>query len=208
MPRRIILLTGKREVPFFSDYLLKRNPSLDIAAVFNAADLRRAIKGREAESRIIAFLTDVIVPGDVIEALTPVPYNIHPGPPAYPGSHPESFALWEDAKTYGVTAHEMTARVDEGAIIATSDFAIPEGCSRIELADLAYARAVDLFAFVGAHCAMSDDPLPPNGEVWSGKKRTKKEFADLIGEIPLAEPGRLSKLKRVLGPDYKEDAAA
>lgn len=207
MARRIILLTGEREVPFFRDYLKARAPAIDVEAAFNVGDLDTLTQKATASTRILAFLTDTIVPRGILERLSLTSYNIHPGPPTYPGSHPEAFALWDDASSFGVTAHEMAARVDEGAIVATSFFDIPPNCARLELGDLTYARAVEMFAFIADHCATSDAALPANGDVWSGEKRTKKQLRQLIASIPLAAPGTLSKLQRVLGPDYRDYAA-
>lgn len=205
--RRIVLLTGEREVPFFRDFLLARNPALDVVPAFDLAGLRAAVAADPAHTRVIAFVTFVIVPADILAALGPVPYNIHPGPPDYPGSHPESFALYEGATQFGATGHAMTARVDAGAIVASSRFAIVPQMERVALADAAYRRAVDVFATIAGHCAMSDAPLKPNGEAWSGRKRTRAQFRALCDRAATAPAGERTRLKRALGPDYRPAAA-
>ncbi len=157
MKRRIIILTGQREAPFFKKFLLEQNPLLDVAAAHDLEDLTSAIDRFDADARLIAFLSGTIVPSKLLSRLQITPYNIHPGPPEYPGSHPESFAIWEGAQTYGVTAHEMTARVDDGPIVAVYRFPAPPNPGRVQLSNLTYEHAVKVFAVVGAFCAKTDD---------------------------------------------------
>lgn len=203
MTRRIITLTGQREAPFFREFLLTRNPDLAVFSADNLRDLRHLVESCSGQVRLLAFLTDIIVPADLLAQLTITPYNIHPGSPDYPGSHPESFAIWERAETFGVTAHEMTASVDAGAIVAVARFPVPPEAERIALADLAYARATEVFAVVAAHCAISDAPLPQmQNEIWGKPKRTRAAFQALCQSAAGRSPAELERLKRACGSNF------
>ena len=125
MPRRIILLTGPDEAPFLRELFLKLDPRLEVTAALDLEQLTAAVECCDGDARLIAFLTATIVPSALLSRLKLTPYNIHPGPPEYPGAHPECFAIWEQAQTFGVTAHEVTARVDAGPIVALCRFAMP-----------------------------------------------------------------------------------
>lgn len=199
MGRSIITLSGRREAPFFEEFLLARNPRLKIFAAHDKEDLASAIDGTGAATRLIAFLTDVIVPARLLTRLNLTPYNIHPGPPEYPGSHPESFAIWEEAETFGVTAHEMRRRVDDGPIVAVGRFPMPPQPEREALSDLTYSKAIEVFAVVAAHCAESDDPMPQMSVRWSGVKRTRAQFQKLCGRECDVTGKEAARLKRACG---------
>lgn len=80
-------------------------------------------------SRIIGFTTDVIVPQWMLDATGYGSYNFHPGPPDYPGWAPISFAVYERARRFGVTAHHMEAKTDTGAIVGSRLFDVVENTS-------------------------------------------------------------------------------
>lgn len=202
MPRRILLLTGRREAPFFRDFLRERNPALEIDAAHCGAELRDQLSGCEAETRLIAFLTDVIVPREILARLGPVAYNIHPGPPEFPGAHPESFAIWLGAAKFGVTGHEIAPAVDAGPVVHVERFRMPARPERRALADMTFPLAVNAFARIGAHCAESDAPLPHLAEAWGTPTRRRAEFRALCRAAAETPPDRLDRLRRACGEDF------
>ena len=204
--RYLVVLTGERERPHFHLFLKRQNPEIIVTFCESLEQLEAAVLRRNGAVRILAFLTDLIVPGWLLGKLAKTPYNIHPGPPGYPGSHPESFALWNGERTYGVTAHEMTTRVDEGPIVHVDRFDIPEEARRSELADLTYQHAVNLFARIGAHCASSDADLPRVNIDWTGSKRTKADFSRLCRPPAGLLPADYRCLQRACGADYEPPA--
>ncbi len=202
MVRSIILLTGEREVPFFKEFLWERDSSLNIMAAHTRSELIDAVDKTGGNARLISYVTDVIVPRHILSRLVLTPYNIHPGPPEFPGSHADSFAIWEGSNTYGVTAHEIAPLVDSGPIVAVCRFPMPALATRLELADLAYSKAVEVFAVVAAHCADCDDPMPRMlDEHWSNVKTTKAQFRDLCSSLSKVPTDALDRLQRACGPD-------
>ena len=204
MGRSIITLSGSREAPFFEEFLLARNPELNVFAAHNREDLAAAIDRTGGAARLIAFLTDVIVPAHLLAQLSTTPYNIHPGPPEYPGTHPESFAIWEKAETFGVTAHEMTQRIDDGPIVAIGRFPMPPAPERQALADLTYPKALEVFAVVAAHCAESDEPMPRMSVMWSDVKRTRSQFRALCAGVAELTGDEADRLSRACGDTLME----
>ena len=181
---------------------MEREPSLNIIAAHSVSELTEAVWRTDGNARLLSFVTDVIVPRDLLSRLHLTPYNIHPGPPEYPGSHAYSFAIWEGANTYGVTAHEIAPLVDSGPIVAVCRFPIPLMATRLELADLAYSKAVEVFAVVATHCADCDAPMPRmSQEFWSGEKRTKAQFRDLCNSLSHVPADALGRLRRACEPD-------
>ena len=206
--RTIIVLAGDRERPFLEEFLRERDGAIRIETAKTPSALRDVVARLGGKARIISFLNDLIVPADVLEALTIAPYNVHPGPPEYPGVHPESFAIWEDASQFGVTAHEITAKIDEGPIVALSRFDMPENADRAALSDMTLRQALKVFAVVAAHCVESDEPMPKMDERWSGEKRTKNAFATLCRSYSAASQEEQIKLRRACAESLESHAAA
>ena len=199
MTRRIILLTGPDEAPFLRELFLKLDPLLEVTAALDLGELIEAVDRCDGDARLISFLTGIIVPTTLLSRLKVTPYNIHPGPPEYPGAHPECFAIWEEAETFGVTAHEMTARVDEGPIVAVYRFDMPPNPSRIALSELTFMRALDVITAVARHCAATDAPMTPVDETWASRKRTRQEFRALRASTSDVAPAGLERLVRACG---------
>ena len=197
--RTLVLLTNEQERPYFETFLRRQNPALDVVFCDRLESLRDEVDQRCGGVRLIAFLTDLIVPKSILERLVFTPYNIHPGPPDYPGSNPESFAIWNSASRYGVTAHEMTERVDEGPIVLLDMFDMPKLPERGALADQTYTHAVNLFSVLGAHCAAHDNDLPHLPARWAGIKRTKSDFQRLCMSPAGLLPVDQDRLMRACG---------
>lgn len=174
----IILLTGEVEAPHLAAMLSQYNPALAINHAEDAEKLQTlcAAPTPTGGRRLIAFCTSVIVPGPVLDALGAPAYNFHPGPPEYPGAHPASFAVYENAATYGVTVHEMMTAVDAGTIVAMERFDMPPNLRFAELEMHAYKVLVALFQRMAERLACNPAPLPPSGDVWRGKASTKRDF--------------------------------
>jgi methionyl-tRNA formyltransferase len=176
MPREIVLFTGAREAPHLAGHLRAYAPALAVRHVATRAELDEAFAVAASARRLIAFTTNVVVPGRYLAACEHGGYNFHPGPPSYPGVYPESFAVWEGAKRFGATAHRMLRQVDAGPIVATEWFDVPPDCGRMHLATLAFEALVRVFGALAEHLACRDSPPPETGEQWTGPVRLRAEF--------------------------------
>ncbi|MEE4208744.1 MAG: hypothetical protein V2I43_05715 [Parvularcula sp.] len=201
--RRIILLCGETEGDAFRTHLMRLNPEVEVIWVSSAAALDLATRQDCSRTRLISFLTNVIVPRTILARLGPVPYNIHPASPDYPGAHGLSFAIFEDASRFGVTAHEMTAKVDAGPIVMVDWFSLPCDAELVPFGNDVYARAIGVFDMVARHCLMSDEPLPAMNERWASRMCTKKRFRELMSAERYLLPGDQERLRRACGPHLK-----
>ena len=179
MPNRIVLLTGDVEAPHLTRFLQHYNSELTVDWVDSLARLRMSVADGTAGCRVVALMTDVIVPDDVLNALDGPAYNFHPGPPEYPGSYAAGFAVYEGARTYGVTFHEMATKVDSGPIIDVRRFEISEIAKFKDVEITAFNLAIEMFKQYAEHLATNDTPLPHAHEVWTGKTRTRAEAESL-----------------------------
>jgi hypothetical protein len=161
----IILLTGAAVQPVFRSVLAAHNPTLKIVSAETLAELNAIELDTLARARLIAFVTGVIVPANVLNRLGYGAYNFHPGPPAYPGFAPAHFALDRRATEFGGTAHVMVKRVDEGPIVGVEMFSIPPGTSVVSLEGMAYARLAWLFWTLAKPLAVCSERL---AGIWDG----------------------------------------
>lgn len=151
-------------------------------------------------SRIIGFTTDVIVPQWMLNAAGHGAYNFHPGPPDYPGWAPISFALYEGARRFGVTAHVMEARTDTGAIIGSRLFEVAETVSYAVLQGAMVKAIFELFHELAGPLATSIEPLPATGVAWAGERRTRR-MAEELCEVSIDVPhDELDRLVNAFGP--------
>lgn len=73
---------------------------------------------------ILCFRSFIKLPLSLIKKAKIAAINFHPAPPDYPGSGCINFALYDNAKTYGVTAHLMNEKIDNGIILDVKKFPI------------------------------------------------------------------------------------
>jgi len=172
---RIILLTGESEAPILSDVLRAANPTVDICPVSSATALSDACGAPSAGTRLLSFCSPVIVPGGLLAALPGPSYNFHPGPPERPGRYPSVFALYEDAKVFGITVHEMLASVDSGPIVAAEWFAVEPHYDLQALEEQTLIHLITMFRRLSPHLAVKVAPLPRQMIAWSGRKTTKAD---------------------------------
>lgn len=195
----IILLTGPLERLIFMTVLSEHNPCLTLVPVETLAGLNALDSDTLSRARLIAYVTDVIVPANVLDQLGYGAYNFHPGPPTYPGWAPAHFALYERAKEFGATAHAMVARVDEGPIVGIEMFSIPQGVSVASLEGMAYARLSYLFWTLAQPLATSSEPLAQLRVRWSGKKGTRRDYAEICNIPPDIPSSELNRRIKVFG---------
>jgi hypothetical protein len=169
----IILLTEEAERDTLAALLRAQNPALAILAPRSKAELLALPEATLARARIVGFLTPIVVPPNVLAALGYGAYNVHPGPPSYPGWLPSHFAVYDRAAFFGATAHAMAAEVDAGPIVDVELFAVPPGSGVTELERLAFVQCVRLVWRLAPALARDPAPLPALPLQWSGRRSTK-----------------------------------
>lgn len=179
----VILLTGPAEQPVLAAALRGHNPSLTVQAAATLAELE-ALAPHFPRARLIGFVTSVVVPGHVLQALGFGAYNFHPGPPQYPGRFPSLFAIYDRATTFGATAHVMTERVDAGPIIGVDFFPMPPQPTLAAVDTLAFARLARLFWHRAEALARQPEPLAQLPIQWGARKSSRRSLAALR-EIPV-----------------------
>ena len=176
---RLILLTEQEFVDAVVGPLRAAVPHLVLRHARTLGDLEGALAAEASPARILSMGSGVIVPGPLLAQLLGPAYNLHPGPPQYPGLFPSVFALYDGAKRFGVTLHEMTAKVDAGPIVAVDEFAIDPAWDRLALDTVTFAAVAAMLTRLAPQLAAIDKPLARTKHTWSGRCRTRKDFDEL-----------------------------
>jgi len=180
---RLILMTQREFEEPLSDVLRRAAPHAALSFAWSLDDLETELAHDPAASRVLSIGSSIIVPRRVLEKLSSPAYNLHPGPPNYPGLFPSVFALYEGAGEFGVTLHEMAATVDSGAICCVERFAIDPRWDRLSLDTHALVVLMHVLERTAPLLADVYAPLRYSGDVWSGKRRTRKHF-DALCRLP------------------------
>lgn len=199
----ILLLTDQVERNFLPPLLKAANPGLDVVPVAGIADLLSVEPAQLARSRLIAFVTNTIVPADVLSLIGHGAFNFHPGPPDYPGWAPVHFALYDQARQFGVTLHVMTEKVDAGPILDVDLFPIAPRATVASLGAVVYWRLLAMFRNWALDLATRPAPLSPRQQgAWSGREASRRRHRSLC-DIPLdISEEELQRRLAAFGNDY------
>lgn len=180
---RLILMTQREFEEPLTDALRRAAPGVSLSFAWTLADLDAELANDPDGSRILSIGSSVILPRRVLASLSSPAYNLHPGPPNYPGIFPSVFALYEGACEFGVTLHEMAPTVDSGAICAVERFPIDARWDRLALDTHTLVVLMHVLERMAPQLANVRTPLGYSGDVWSGRSRTRTHF-DALCRLP------------------------
>lgn len=109
--------------------------------------------------------------------------NLHMAPlPEYRGCNQFSFAILDEAQTFGTTLHQLEVGIDSGAILAEKRFPIPKGCWVQDLYQLTLTASRQLFAENIAHILRGNYTSIPQSELIA-ERGTSYHFRKEINDI-------------------------
>jgi methionyl-tRNA formyltransferase len=156
---------------------------------------------------IFCFRSLFILRQNILDKASIASINFHPGPSEYPGSACLNFALYDDAQMYGVTAHLMNERVDNGQILECRRFPILRSDGVDSLLERTHLRLLDLFFDVTTGIGSKgkeyiDASLSKaKHESWRGSARRMSEL-DKLQSIPMDISEE--ELARIIRATYTE----
>lgn len=151
---------------------------------------------------LISFATGVIVPEDTLRHFPDRAFNVHPAPPEYPGNFPHHFAVYDQATSYGATAHFMTKEVDSGPIVDVEYMQIKGDIAPRDL--MIEAESIGRVVFERLVGKLAQDiEIKPLKLQWGPSKTTRRDFQNLcrISVLDSAETAE-RKLKAVTVEGY------
>lgn len=156
---------------------------------------------------IFCFRSLFVLPKYLIDKASIAAINFHPAPPEYPGSGCLNFALYDEAKDYGVTAHLMNEKVDNGKILACHRFPIQKSDTVDSLLERTHLEMLELFcnvtAGIGNGGAKYIERLifESADEKWNGEARKVSELRKLQ---TIDKNATEQELERVIRATYTE----
>jgi methionyl-tRNA formyltransferase len=198
----VILLTGPIERAVLPAALVGHNRDLAVLPIERASELAALSEDVLIRSRLVAFVTPVIVPKSILNRLGYGAFNFHPGPPSYPGWAPAHFALYDQATEFGATVHNMAEQVDAGPIIEFASFPIPPHTTVLGLEGLAYAHLAFLFWRMAKWLATDSMPPPALETKWAARKFSRQNYRAMC-DIPLdISRSELERRIEIFGGNY------
>lgn len=201
---RLILMTQREFEEPLSEALRRAAPRLSLSFAWYLPELEAELAHNVGGARILSVGSHVILPRRLLAGLESPAYNLHPGPPNYPGLFPSVFALYEGAPDFGVTLHEMAPTVDSGAICRVERFKIDPRWDRLSLDTHTFVVLMHVLETMAPHLADTQSPLRYSGDVWTGRRRTRKDFEALCRLPEGFTPEELARRIRAVGegPDH------
>ncbi len=167
------------------DFIKTKNINLDTYLVEKRSDKISKDILNWSGDYIISFRNLFILPKNLLNRAIKYPINIHPGPPNYRGSGCFNWALYENAKYFGVTSHIMDEKIDSGKIIECRRFKIHPKDDLEKLIskthNLALKVTIDLISGIlkHGHDFIEIKLRKFKNEKWSGKNRSIKLIDEL-----------------------------
>jgi methionyl-tRNA formyltransferase len=191
-PETIVLLGHVPEfVSFAQNALRAHNPGLRFAHAATRAALIDLPPDLLAGARLVGLTTGVVVPAGLLTRLGFGAYNFHPGPPEFPGWDSIRFALYEGSRDFGVTAHVMTERIDEGAIVGVRRRRVRENPAYADYQSEMVKALLELIAELAPALGSPQGP-PPTGVPW-GRVRRRADAAALCAIPPDIDAAELER---------------
>jgi methionyl-tRNA formyltransferase len=151
---------------------------------------------------ILCFRSYFIIPKYLIDRASIAAINFHPAPTEYPGSGSLNWALYENAQTYGATAHLMNENIDNGAILECRRFPILLQDNVLTLMERSHSKTFDLFVDITIGLALEGKLFlekklhASSKEKWSGQARKMFEIDRLQIVDPNCSKEELEQLIR------------
>lgn len=126
-----------------------------------------------------------------IDKARKIALNLHLAPlPEYRGCNQFSYAILDEAKEFGVTIHQMDARIDHGAILFEKRFPIAENCWVKDLHETAVEEGLNLFKNSLPDIIKGNFQLHPQNtrKGFSESRLHFRNEIEMLKEIPLDLP--------------------
>lgn len=180
----LILLTTAQLADTLIPVIRQHAPDIELLVAPDLPALRDIPASTLNRARLLSFLSIVVVPADILDAVGFGAYNFHPGPPSYPGWAPFAFAIDDGATGFGATVHQMAKTVDTGSIVGVDFFPIPSDADVAQLSNMCLQSTLRQFTAFAARLATDPELLPPLPIPWARHRTTKRDFAERC-DIPL-----------------------
>ena len=165
----VILLTSEHFAKQLIVLYKAINPNLSTLTINSTKELYAIPRSVLRHSRLISFLSTVIVPSEILSFIKYGAYNFHPAPPSRPGWSAHNFAIFQKDDYFGTTLHQMIEYVDAGPIVGVDTFLIPKDADVEQLSQLVRESLSRLVNNSGQNLIGQKNPLPIMPFTWGSQ---------------------------------------
>lgn len=133
---------------------------------------------------LISYRSYYIFKKKELKSIRKIAINFHPGPPKYRGYGCANYAIYNQDKTYGVTCHIISSKIDSGKIIDVKYFKISQLIKLDDLLKKTYKCQISQVSKIIRNLKKlkfdykKSKTLLSCNEKWSKKLGTKKKLDD------------------------------
>lgn len=151
---------------------------------------------------ILNVMGETILPESLLCRARIAALNFHPGPPNYPGRGCVNFALYDNARQFGVTCHRMVEKVDAGPIVMVRRFPIWE-CDTVKtVLERTHTELLRLFYEIVDYIHYGGHPPVSLGDRWTRKPYTRADLNKLA--TITVDMDELEIERRIRATSYKQ----
>lgn len=151
---------------------------------------------------IFCFRSFFVLPDVMIKKAKIAAINFHPGPPEYSGSGCINFALYDEVDSYGVTAHLMNEKVDNGKILEVRRFPVHKSDDLPGVLERTHIELYQLCSdFIKTLASVGEPYVGTKANEckelkWKGKARLMRELEDLKSVDASMNKSELNRIVR------------
>ena len=130
---------------------------------------------------IFCFRSFYILKKNILKKVKKAAINFHPGPPEYRATGCVNYAVYENSKFYGCTAHLINEKVDNGKIIDVKKFSINRKDNISKILNKTYkvmsSQAISLINQIKINPNFIENQIEKNKKIkWSNKIKKIKDL--------------------------------
>jgi methionyl-tRNA formyltransferase len=158
---------------------------------------------------VFCFRSFYILKNNILKKVNKAAINFHPGPPEYRGIGCVNYALYENSKFYGCTAHLINEKVDNGKIIDVKKFNINKKDNISEVLTKTYKTmyglAISTIKNIIKNADFIENQILKNkGIKWSNKIKKYKDLNNFYQvNKNIKKNNFLNKIRATDTPEFK-----
>ena len=158
---------------------------------------------------IFCFRSFYVLKNNILKKVNKAAINFHPGPPEYCGTGCVNYALYENSKFYGCTAHLINEKVDNGKIIDVKKFNINKKNSISEVLTKTYETisglAISTIKNIKKNPDFVENQILKNKDIkWSNKIKKLKDLNNFYQiNKNIKKNDFLNKIRATDTPEFK-----
>lgn len=158
---------------------------------------------------IFCFRSFYILKKSILKKVKKVAINFHPGPPEYNGLGCVNYAIYENSKFYGCTAHLINEKIDNGKILSVRKFSIShkDNISKIlaKTYKLMFDQSISIINQINKDPKFIEKQIKKNKKIkWSNNN---KKLVDLNKfyeiDVDIKKSDFLKKIRATETPKFK-----